>query len=403
MLQRTWYAVQSAVGSALSVVLVMLQIIQWMMYLTVICFGCWTIYSGVRAIWCGSLVARLHGEWAVTLLSTSLRAASGYCAMTILVFCKLLVGCRALQLILQTGHHRKSFFILLITMAFLQVVDATDAGVDYQEMCSEWNSIVVEEMKDIKDVAGDIEVDDLFDRLRLKTSCQLSSYAGVMTDRYAGVKALQPYLREYKQLCHDLKQANADDVLPSPQVECKAQTPVPGRRLVREKAALPMPSNFAGSASVRSVYVSSVALAPRNVDVPTINNAMPAPQSTAHCQNTKHSKRSHTTTSPQSRKAAKKTSGKAEVEGKLELCSQCFVRCAGALEVVYVEFPDKDKLADLHGGRQNSTNKMRNCPKYISELSGDEKVTWKTALQRMRRDGTLTNMYRKFAKEHYGP
>jgi len=77
MLQRTWYAVQSAVGSALSVVLVMLQIIQWMMYLTVICFGCWTIYSGVRAIWCGSLVARLHGEWTVTLLSTSLRAASG--------------------------------------------------------------------------------------------------------------------------------------------------------------------------------------------------------------------------------------------------------------------------------------------------------------------------------------
>lgn len=247
----------------------------------------------------------------------------------------------------------------------------------------------------------------MFDRLRLKTSCQLSSYAGVMTDRYAGVKALQPYLREYKQLCHDLKQANADDVLPSPQVECKAQTPVPGRRLVREKAALPMPSNFAGSASVRSVYVSSVALAPRNVNVPTINNAMPAPQPTAHCQNTKHSKRSHTTTSPQSRKAAKKTSGKENkdqsAEGKLELCSQCFIRCAGALEVVYVEFPDKDKLADLHGGRQNSTNKMRNCPKYISELSGDEKVTWKTALQRMRRDGTLTNMYGKFAKEHYGP
>jgi len=88
---------------------------------------------------------------------------------------------------------------------------------------------------------------------------------------------------------------------------------------------------------------------------------------------------------------------------RTELCSQCFFRCAGALEVVYVEFPDKDKLADLHGGRQNSTNKMRNCPKYISELSGDEKVTWKTALQRMRRDGTLTNMYREFAKEHYGP
>jgi hypothetical protein len=47
--------------------------------------------------------------------------------MTILVLCKLLVGCRALQLILQTGHHRKSFFILLITMAFLQIVDAADA------------------------------------------------------------------------------------------------------------------------------------------------------------------------------------------------------------------------------------------------------------------------------------
>lgn len=30
-------------------------------------------------------------------------------------------------------------------------------GVDYQEMCSEWNSIVVEEMKDIKDVAGGMQ------------------------------------------------------------------------------------------------------------------------------------------------------------------------------------------------------------------------------------------------------
>ena len=77
MLQLTGYAVQSAIGSAVSVVLVMLQIIQWMMQLTVICFGCWAIYPGVRAIWCGSLVARLHAEWAVTLLSTSLRAASG--------------------------------------------------------------------------------------------------------------------------------------------------------------------------------------------------------------------------------------------------------------------------------------------------------------------------------------
>jgi len=234
MLQLTGYAVQSAVGSVVSVVLVVLQIIQWMMQLAVVCFGCWAIYSGVRAIWCGSLVVRLHTEWAITLLSTSLKATSGYCAMTILVLCKLLVGCRALQLILQ------------------------------------------------------------------------------------------------------------QDII-----------------------------------------------------------------QTAHCQNTKHSKRSHTTTSPQSRKAAKKTSGKENkdqsAEGKLELCSQCFIRCAGALEVVYVEFPDKDKLADLHGGRQNSTNKMRNCPKYISELSGDEKVTWKTALQRMRRDGTLTNMYGKFAKEHYGP
>ena len=52
--------------------------------------------------------------------------------MTILVFCKLLVGCRALKLILQTGHHRKSFFILLIILAFLQIVDAADAGSDAQ-------------------------------------------------------------------------------------------------------------------------------------------------------------------------------------------------------------------------------------------------------------------------------
>lgn len=77
MLQLTGYAVQSAVGSVVSVVLVVLQIIQWMMQLAVVCFGCWAIYSGVRAIWCGGLVVRLHTEWAITLLSTSLNATSG--------------------------------------------------------------------------------------------------------------------------------------------------------------------------------------------------------------------------------------------------------------------------------------------------------------------------------------
>ena len=37
-----------------------------------------------------------------------------------------------MQLVLQTGHHRQCFFIILIILALLQIVDATDAGSDAQ-------------------------------------------------------------------------------------------------------------------------------------------------------------------------------------------------------------------------------------------------------------------------------
>ena len=217
-----------------------------------------------------------------------------------------------------------------------------------------------------------------------------------MADRYAGVKALQPYLQEYKLLCHGLKQADADDVLSSPQVGCKAQTPKPGKRLVKKKAILPMPSNVAGFESVRSVIVSSVALAPRDVNAPLTSS----PTATGPCADTGHPKRPHSPAALVSRKVAK---AQANPKGrwKLELCSQCFIRCSGATEIVYVEFPHGQAISDLHGGRQNSTCRMLNCPKYVSELTESEKKTWKSALTRMRRNDTLSNMYNELATKHY--
>ena len=236
----------------------------------------------------------------------------------------------------------------------------------------------------------------MFDRLRLKTTGQLSAYAGVMADRYAGVKALQPYLQEYKQLCHNLKQADADGVLSSPQVGCKAQTPKPGKCLVKKKAILPMPSNFAGLESVRSVVVSSVALAPRDATAPLTGS----PTATGSCADTVHPKRPHSPAALVDRKIAK-TQANPKGRWKLELCPQCFIRRSGATEIVYVEFPDGQAISDLHGGRQNSICRMLNCPKYVSELTDSEKVTWKSSLTRMRRNNTLTNMYNELAKEHY--
>lgn len=75
---------------------------------------------------------------------------------------------------------------------YLKLSQNGKCGVNYQQMCSEWNTIVVTEMKEIQAVAADVEVDKLFERLRLKTACQLSTYAGVMTDRCHGVRALGP-------------------------------------------------------------------------------------------------------------------------------------------------------------------------------------------------------------------
>jgi len=249
-------------------------------------------------------------------------------------------------------------------------------GVNYKEMCNEWNSVVMAEMEDIKSVAGDIEVDDLFDRLRLKTTCQLSTYATIITDRCAGVKALQPYVQEYKRLCHDLKQADADTVLLSPQVECKAQTPVPGRRLVQTRATLPMPSSFAGSKAVRSVFVSSFALAPRDTNVP-----LAGPNKRAH---------EAVVSSPESRKVAK-TITATQQNYKLELCSECLVR-RGIKKVVYVEFPDGES-SSFHGGRQNGRKDVV-CPESnMLSLTKDEKAKRRAILQTMRRAGELQALY----------
>ena len=245
-------------------------------------------------------------------------------------------------------------------------------------------------------MAGDIEVDDLFDRLRLKTRCQLSTYATIITDRCAGVKALQPYVQEYKRLCHDLKQADADTVLSSPQVsssarlrclwltllhwqvECKAQTPVPGRRLVQTRATLPMPSSFAGSKAVRSVFVSSVALAPRDTNVP-----LAGPNKRAH---------EAVAASPESRKVAKKVTA-AQQDHKLELCAECLVR-RGIKKVVYVEFPDGES-SSFHGGRQSGRKDVVcPCPESnMLSLTKDEKAKRRAILQTMRRAGELQALY----------
>ena len=91
--------------------------------------------------------------------------------------------------------------------------------------------MVVSEMEAIQLVSPDVQVDQLFDRLRLKTTSLLSSYAGQVTDRYHGVEALKPYLDEYKRSCLDLKEPNADLNLASPQVNCTSLTPKPTERL----------------------------------------------------------------------------------------------------------------------------------------------------------------------------
>jgi hypothetical protein len=151
--------------------------------------------------------------------------------------------------------------------------------VNYEQMCTEWNEIVVSEMEAIQLVSPDVQVDQLFDRLRLKTTSLLSSYAGQVTDRYHGVEALKPYLDEYKRLCHDLKEPNADLNLASPQVNCTSLTPKPTERLQMSKSTLPIASNFAKPAAIRPVIIKSAALEEANRD----NSQMVLCTCTLHC------------------------------------------------------------------------------------------------------------------------
>jgi len=51
--------------------------------------------------------------------------------------------------------NRTSSQVLLHTFDYIGIASNRGCcGVNYQEMCSEWNNIVVAEMKDIQDVAG---------------------------------------------------------------------------------------------------------------------------------------------------------------------------------------------------------------------------------------------------------
>jgi len=72
-----------------------------------------------------------------------------------------------------------------------------------------------------------------------------------------------------------------------------------------------MPSSFAGSKAVRSVFVSSVALAPRDTNVP-----LAGPNKRAH---------EAVVASPESRKVAKTITATTQ-DHKLELCAECLVR-----------------------------------------------------------------------------
>jgi len=259
----------------------------------------------------------------------------------------------------------------LFMSLYMKLSDNGKRGVDYKEMCAEWNALVVSEMEQIQSVSGDLGVDQLFDRLRLKTSCQLSAYAGMITDRYHGVKALQPYLDEYKRLCHELKQHDADEALRSPQVGCTAPSPRPIDCFERSRTTLPLPSNLAASQRVRPVIVKSVALEPAAAETRgELQHPKPTPPAKA-------SKR---------RKATRPTK-----QWKLELCSQCYIR-HNRLEPVYVEFGDGRSSKTFHNGRQNG-GKVGRCPRFASKLTVVEKDKWKVAMRQMQRDGRLQELY----------
>lgn len=242
-------------------------------------------------------------------------------------------------------------------------------GVSYQQMCTEWNNIVVAEMKEIQAASSDVEVDKLFDQLRLKTSCQLAKYASVLTDRWHGVTALKPYLAEYKRLCHDLKQPNADDVLATPQVGCTATTPQAGPGLEETRTVLPMPSSFAMPSEIRKVIIRS---------------------KTLEAAGTNTSKRVHSPRAPPSHQKKPKLPKHGKQKWKMELCSQCYIRHK-SLEVVYVEFED-GKSEEIHSARQYGRYPAK-CKKFVSALNEQEKVAWKLALQTMKRNGKWEELY----------
>jgi hypothetical protein len=258
--------------------------------------------------------------------------------------------------------------------------------VNYQEMCREWNDVVVAEMKEIQEISGDVEVDKLFERLRLKTTCQLSAYANVLTDRYQGVNALKPYLAEYKRLCHELKEANADD-LASPKVDCRAPTPKPTHRLVKARVALPLPSSFGASESVRRVRIKSAALCPRSPCQGDIDGAAQRVPSNLG----KRAAGSNRT--PPSHRGHK--DARIQQDWKLEICSQCFIRHQ-TKEIVYVEHPDGQSVS-LHGGRQ-SGGKTHLCPRFASKLTLAESRKWATDLQGIKRRGELRDLYEQFVE-----
>jgi len=254
---------------------------------------------------------------------------------------------------------------------YMKLSEHGKCGVSYQQMCAEWNSIVVAEMMEIQAVSPDVDVDKLFNRLRLKTSCQLANYATMLTDRWHGVTALKPYLAEYKRLCHDLKQSNADDFLAPPQVGCIATTPKAGPGLEESRTRLPMPLSFAAPNEIRKVIIRSKDLEAA-VEQEASNTSKRAPSAPPSQQ--------------KESKVAKHSKGK----WKMELCSQCYIRHK-SLEVVYVEFEDgQSKL--MHSARQNGRHAAK-CNKFVSALTDQEKADWKLALQTMKRNGKWDELY----------
>lgn len=231
---------------------------------------------------------------------------------------------------------------------YMKLSENGKRGVNYQQMCSEWNERVVTEMGLISGASADVAVDQLFDRLRLKTSCQLSSYAQVLTDRYYGVNALQPYLDEYKKLRHELKKADADNSLAPTATLRSAAEAQPSVRLLPTKATMPTPSCFGGSQVAKVVRVRSVVLEPKAVNQPL-----------------------------------------GESEFKVEFCAQCWVHHQ-KLEVVYVKHPD-GSVEEFHGGRQFGSKSK--CPRVVQGLTTKQKQEWKLKMQEMRRKRKVHEIY----------